>query len=212
VTPADVIASVRVLTNDNDPVDYRYEDVTILDCVNRALRRMATLRPDLFVTTSELTCVAGVEQEVPNYGRVVQVFGVKDAGAVVETIREHMDAYFPSWRAAAAGTAVNWMRHSRNPSKFFVYPPASSGQVLDVEYSTVDAVYDTNTHIPLAAEYLPSLVDITAAEVEWADDEYVLTPRAEGFYNRAVQALAAQAQTRQNMDTEAGGGAPAIVD
>ena len=40
-----------------------------------------------------------------------------------------------------AGPAVNFMRHVRNPNKFFIYPKAPVNQILIGEYSKTPAVY-----------------------------------------------------------------------
>lgn len=205
MTPQTIITEVRAIIKDDDATAYRNSDDALVLAVNRALKRVALLRPDLFTTMGTITLVAGITQTVPNYGRIVEVFGVTSGNAVIEVTREALDQLSPSWRAATAGTTLNWMRHTRNPSKFFVSPPAAGGGTLDAEYTTPPPTVAIGDSIALLESYHPVVVDVTVAEVEWADDESVLNQRAETFYKRAKDALAAEMQSHNVTDREAGG-------
>jgi hypothetical protein len=176
------------------------------------LKRVALVRPDLFTTIGTINMVAGVLQTVPNYGRIVEVYGVTGGGAVVEANRETMDRLSPTWRSvAASATPVNWMRHSRNPSKFFIYPQSNGTGSLDAEYTAAPSTYALTDTILLGEMYQPAVVDMTVAEVEWADDENVLNQRAEAFYKRAKDALLLDMQERAVVDTEKGA-VPGAID
>jgi hypothetical protein len=43
------------------------------------------------------------------------------------------------------------------------------------------------------------------AVIEWGDDEFNLSARAEAFYKRAESALMATVKSREMMDSESGG-------
>lgn len=208
MTPQSIITEVRALIKDDDSVSYRNTDAALLLAFNRALKRAALLRPDLFTTVGTITLAAGVMQTVPNYGRIVEVFGSTGGGAITESPRENLDQLTPTWRSATAVAAtaiVNWMRHARNPSQFFVSPPSNGTGTLDAEYTSAPPTYTLLQTIALFETYEPALVDLTAAEVEWADDENVLNQRADVFYKRAKEALLGDMQLRQSTDVEAGG-------
>lgn len=214
MTPQSVIAEVRVFIKDTDAVSYRNSDDNLVLMINRAMKRIALLRPDLFTTIGTITLVSGITQTVPNYGRIVEVFGITGGGAITEGNRETLDELTPTWRSAAsvaAASITNWMRHSRNPSKFFVSPPSNGTGSLDAEYTAPPATLLIGTTIPLSENYEPAVVDMTVAEVEWADDENVLNQRAEAFYKRAKELLGADAQGRAMTDKE-GGGVPGAKD
>jgi hypothetical protein len=207
MTPNTIISEVREVIKDADATAYRSTDANLLTAVNRAMRRISLLRPDLFTTIGTITLVSGFTQTVPNYGRIVEVFGISAGNAVVEVNRETLDMLTPTWRVAApvAPTSiVNWMRHSRNPSKFFVYPPSNGTGTLDAEYTVPPAGYAFADTLPISEIYQPAVVDMTAAEVEWADDENVLTQRADAFYKRAASMLTAAIQTQPLTDKETG--------
>ena len=212
MTPQSVITEVRAVIKDDDATSYRNTDDALVLAVNRALKRVATLRPDLFTTIGTITLVAGITQTVPNYGRVVEVFGVTGGNAITEGNREAMDQLTPTWRAATQGTPDTWMRHSRNPSKFFVSPPSDGTGTLDAEYTIAPPTVALNDTIALSEMYHPVVVDMTVAEVEWADDESVLNQRADVFFKRAKEMLMAEAQTHGVIDKEAAGGAPGAID
>lgn len=212
MTPQSVISEVRGVIKDDDSTSYRNSDASLVLAVNRALKRVALLRPDLFTSIGTITLVAGVNQTVPDYGRIVEVYAVQGGNAITEANRETMDQLTPTWRTETADDPVNWMRHSRNPSKFFVYPPAVGGEVVECEYTITPPTVALNDTIALADLYHPVVVDITAAEVEWADDENVLNQRAETFYKRAIQALGVDMQGHNITDAEAGGGAKGAID
>lgn len=211
MTPQSIIPEVRALIKDTDAVSYRNLDADITAAINRAVKRIAGLRPDLFTTITTLAPVAGVLQTVPNSGRIVEVFGVTGGNALTEASRELLDALAPTWRSATAGPAVNWMRHPRNPSKFFVSPPSNAVGTLDVEYTVAPATYALTDTVALQETYQPVVVDMTVAEIEWADDENVLNQRASEFYKRAVATLQTGLQLRSITDDEKAGEQGVIV-
>lgn len=214
MTPQTVITEVRNLIKDDDAVSYRNTDDDLVLMVNRALKRIALARPDLFTSIGTITLISGTVQTVPNRGRIIEVFGITGGGAITEARREAMDRLTPTWRSAsqvAAASILNWMRHSRNPSTFFVYPPSNGTGSLDAEYTVAPDDYTLSETIELGSVYQPAVVDMTAAEVEWADDENVVNQRADAFFKRAMSLLSADTQNKSVMDKE-GGGVEGAID
>lgn len=205
MTPQTVITDVRVSIQDNDsnPANYRYSDAVLLVKADQAVKRMALLRPDLFTIIGAVECSNNdTLQTVPNYGRIIEVFNVVSGNVVVEVSRETMDQMYPGWRTEVAGPAVNWMRHARNPSNFFIYPKAPLGQFLLCEYTYSPSVTNLVTTIPLSDMYAPVMADLTIACIEWGDDEHNISGKADAFYNRAKEALGITLQMRAMLDTE----------
>lgn len=212
MTPQSVITEVRNSIKDADATAYRNSDANLLLMVNRALRRIALIRPDLFTTIGTIGMVAGVLQTVPNLGRIVEVYGMVGGSAIVEGNRQTLDELSPTWRAVTATPVqTNWMRHTRNPSKFFVSPPSDGSGVVDAEYTAPPTTYALGDTIALSDTYQPAVVDMTVAEVEWADDENVLNQRAEAFFKRAKELLLLDLQGRAVTDMEKGG-VPGAID
>jgi len=185
---------------------YRFSDVFLIGLVNQSLKRIATLRPDLFAVTAAVSCVENeVRQSAPSDSmRVIEVFSVTGGSGLVEVNREVLDRTAPTWTTDTAGAATNWMRHVRNPNAFFIYPKAPSGQSIDVEYAqsppALTALADTITVLPDG--YLPSVIDGVMFLAESIDNEHITSGRAKLFQDSFVKGLGDSAQSRSLTDPE----------
>jgi hypothetical protein len=203
----DVITEVRRIIQDTN-TPYRYSDDVLLGFANQALKRIAVLRPDLFAYIGDITCTDGeVVQSAPSDSiRLIEVYRVKNGNGVIETNREALDQAYPTWMNDAAGSAVNFMRHVRNPNKFFIYPKAPAGQILVGEYAQTPPDYDGVTTVALLPDaYEPVVIDATVFIAESVDNEHVNSQRAQLFQSSFTQALGVAAQSRAITDPERGG-------
>ena len=207
MTPNEVITEVRRLIQDTK-VTFRYSDAVLLGFVNQTLKKMAVLRPDLFAVIADFTTVANtVLQSCPTDSvRLMQIFQIKNGDAVTEVSKETLDQMYPNWVNEVAGIPVNFMRHVRNPNKFFVYPRPSSGVILVGEYAQSPATYAINDTVALLPDaYLTSVVEGVVYLAESVDNEHVNSGRAKLFQDAFVQGLGVGLQSRVITDTEAGG-------
>lgn len=207
MTPAEVITEVRRLVQDQK-VPYRYSDAVLLGYVNQTLKRMAILRPDLFTIIGDIPTVAGtVVQSLPaDAVRLIDIFSVSGGGAVMEVSREDMSRSFPGWVDAPEGVPVNYMRHVKNPERFFLYPRPVAGTVLLGEYAYTPKDYALGETIETVSDvYFPALVDGTVFLAESIDDEHVASGRAKLFYDSFTQQLGAGLQSRKLTDTKNAG-------
>ena len=207
MTPNEAITEVRRLIQDTK-APYRYSDTVLLGFVNQTLKKMVVLRPDLFAVIGDFTTVAGtVLQSCPaDSVRLMQIFQVKNGDAVTEVSKETLDRMYPNWVNEAAGVPVNFMRHVRNPNKFFVYPRPVAGTVLVGEYAQSPATYALNDTIALLPDaYLTSVVEGTIYLAESIDNEHVSSGRAKLFQDAFTQGLGVGLQARVVTDTEEGG-------
>lgn len=203
----DVITEVRRIIQDTN-TPYRYSDDVLLGFANQALKRIAVLRPDLFAYIGDITCTDGeVVQSAPSDSiRLIEVYRVKNGNGVIETNREALDQAYPTWMNDAAGSAINFMRHVRNPNKFFIYPKAPAGQILVGEYAQTPPDYDGVTTVALLPDaYEPVVIDATVFIAESVDNEHVNSQRAQLFQSSFTQALGVAAQSRAITDPERGG-------
>lgn len=202
-----VITEVRRIVQDvNAP--QRYSDTMLLGFANQTLKRMAVLRPDLFAYIGEIPTTAGqVLQSAPSDSlRITEIFQVKNGNGVIEVNRESLDQTYPQWMNEAAGPCVNWMRHTRNNNKFFIYPKAPAGQVLIAEYAQTPKSYTADEDVELLPEaFFPIVVDGTVFLTESVDNEHVNSNRAQLFQQTFTQALGVNAQSRSITDTEEAG-------
>lgn len=205
MTPATIIADVRNLAQDT-LVPYRYSDTELLGYVNQTLKRIASLRPDLFTYFGDLTLTANtVMQELPaDAQRLVDIFWVKDANAMTEVEREVLERAYPTWVSDPSDVPVNFMRHPRIPTRFFVYPRPLANTVVIAEYAKAPTTYALNDTISLSDAYYSVVVDGVMFLVSSVDDEHVNSKRAELFMNSFLNSLATNTQAREMVDKEDG--------
>jgi hypothetical protein len=207
MTPADVIGEARRLLQDQ-LAPYRYSDDDLVGFVNQTLRRMAILRPDLFGVIAEIPVSAeSVIQSLPSDAlRLIDVFQVKDGVAVTEVDRETLTRSNPYWMAEPAGEPLNFMRHVKNPDRFFLYPRPATDTILVVEYAQSPPAYDFADTIESPAEaFLPVIVDGVVFLAESIDNEYATSGRAKLFLEAFSQSLTMSLQSRVVTDTKAAG-------
>lgn len=207
MTPAEVIIEVRRLIQDSR-TPYRYSDAVLLGFVNQTLKKMATIRPDLFSVIEPISTTpnSAVQSIPPDGMRLVEVFSVIGGGALREVSREMLDATTPGWIGEPAGIPVNFARHVRNPYRYFLYPPPTDNIQLLAEYIRAPANYALDdTILDLQDAYLPVLVEGTVFLAESVDNEHVNSGRAKLFQESFTQMLGTSLQSRTLTDTESGG-------
>lgn len=205
-TTTQVIEEVRELVQDTDATYQRYSDAFILRKLNQAMRRFALLRPDLFTTLASMTCVNGSTQTAPSDSiRLMDVTGNTLGEAVKEINSESLDLMFPAWGNEAPGPAKNWIRYVRDPNRFYVYPPASTAETLELLYSKSPATLTLGDAVVLQDAYFPAVVDATTWLVESIDSESVASGRAKTFKDSFVEMISGSLQARTITDTDAAG-------
>lgn len=210
MTPNDIIVDARRLAQDNGLLRApdTYTAATLLSFVNQVLRQTALLRPDLFTLMTDIATTPNVvEQTLPADSiRLVNIFAVKDGGAVTEVSREMMDQSYPQWRQDPAGTPVNYMRHIRNPNQYFLYPKPAAGIVLSGEYAQTPPIYALNQEIALIPDaFQPVLVAGVVMLVSGVENNTQNSGRFTQFQEMYAQTLGANFQTRVATDTKEGG-------
>lgn len=206
MTPAEVIAEVRTLVQD-ERVPYRYSDTVLLRFLNQTVRRMAVLRPDLFTVVSDFTTTAGnAVQTLPsNAIRLVELYNVVGGDVLTEVNKDTLDQSYPGWRSAPAGQPVNYIRHVRNPTMFFLYPPPAAGVSIVAEYAAVPPAYALGDTITSPSDgYTPMLVDGIVSLSQSIDDEHVSSGRAKLFGDSFAQGMEVSMRMQQLSDTDSG--------
>lgn len=172
MTPNDVIVTAKKSLQDSLflRAPDKYVADTLLNYVNMAVRKMVMMRPDLFTKLeNSYNAVAGLRvdrvlQTCPTDSyRLVEIFTATNGNAI--NVLEEVDyAHFVradrSWSTHPAGVPTKYMRHPRNPNKFFLYPRPSTGTTLQMEYIQVQPTYTLNQTIEgINDNYFPALVD-----------------------------------------------------
>ena len=229
--PWEVVQQVRTLLQDDlpdtflvteldpppllrfDAYNLRYTQRNLLRFFNDAMQRVAIIRPDLFtkyVTITEYDSVSPTKIRLDDAIRIIEVLrAYDDAGqtAPFEVDKMSMDRSAPDWHSHPRGLCRNWMRNQRIPQEFFIYPPPTSVQRLEVSYTHSPPNY---TNLKVLVEepgrtYQTALVDYMMYLCESADDEHVLSGRAMMFKDSFESAMGISAEARILSDKEEAG-------
>lgn len=204
MTPTTVIEQVRRLIQD-EVSPFRYSDDMLLGFVNQVLKRMAMVRPDLFIVNGNITTTQNsAYQTLPSSGAVlVEIFGVAGGASIEEVDRDLLNRTDSNWISATAGIPRKYVRNARNPKSYFLYPRPQFGVQLIAEYSVVPPNYTLNQTITMPSEeYFPAIVDGTVFLAEVIDNEHVDTGRAKLFLDSFTSSLGISGQSRVLTDSE----------
>jgi hypothetical protein len=208
---SDVVADARLAVQDLGVLTaQRFTDAQYLSFANQTLKRMALIRPDLFALITTMPTAAGALQTAPadsmRFMEALTVVGVQNLN---EINREALDLMVSTWQIGTPSSPTNWMRHPRNANNFFVYPPATAGISLQIEYVQSPARYALNQSPALLPDaYYPVLLDGTVALLEMTDNEAVNDGRAKLCYDNFTSLLKSSADSRATTDGEGAGMPP----
>jgi hypothetical protein len=140
---SDVLSRVRSILNDADSSAYRWTDQEFIDAINDAQGLIAVYRPDCFPVSAVISLVAGSKQSIPSGGyRLLDVIrnvasdGVTAGRAIRPTDRDTLDAYDPYWHTNTKKSEIkNSVYDERNPTSFWVNPPAVAGTKAEILYA-----------------------------------------------------------------------------
>lgn len=203
MTPNDVIEHVRDIVQDTVPT-YRYSDAMLVRFVNQVVRRIAMLRPDLFVTRGVFTVASNASEQVlttSGAARLVKVIRVVNGSAIEEVDLDHFIRADASWIQNSAGIPTKYMRMAQNPLGFYLYPRPSSALSILVEYVASPSIVAASSQLALPDIYFGSVVDGVVFLVESMDNESVNSNRAKLFYDSFVGSLGTSLRLNSYIDT-----------
>ena len=221
----EVVSGVRTSVQDMR-TPYRYSDEMLVGLINRALRLMAVVRPDLFAYMTIITPTVGaaVQTAPADSVRIMEVFNVVGGGSITEVSRESMDESYPPWMGDPVARPRNWMRHVRNPNRYFLHPPPIVGTDLFVEYSRQPRLYteanlndvtlplpNTGTIDDLQDAYLPIVIEGVIYLAESIDNEHVSSGRAQMAQTTFFESLNAGLESREISDAEDGASTGKVI-
>jgi hypothetical protein len=211
MTPANVIDSVRRVVRDGAflRTPDAYSAATLLVFVNNTIKRMVMLRPDLFTTVATVATTPNVVmQTMPSDSfRLVDIFQVTNGNTLEEVDRTQFNRTDINWAIEPAAAPVKFMRHSRNPNRYFLYPRPLAGTTLEAEYVKVQPTYNLNDNIVgLPDDYLPAVVDGTLYNIVAIENEMNPTQlgvmKVKMYWDSFTQSLGLALQTRDLLDKE----------
>ncbi|MCK7581010.1 MAG: hypothetical protein MZV65_38930 [Chromatiales bacterium] len=142
VTAESILCRAQIILQDTTGTRWPAEE--LLGWLNDAYREIVMLRPDAHSQIDTFECAAGTRQDLqakfPNALRLLDVVRNQGAGAgaIRHIDRRILDDQRPFWHSETASSRVqHYTFDSRAPTSFLVYPPATSGALVEVVFSSV---------------------------------------------------------------------------
>ncbi|MGB0969432.1 MAG: DUF6682 family protein [Mycobacterium sp.] len=170
-----------------DTTNVRWPETELLDWLNDGQRECALLAPDAYTEEDTVTLGGGSAQSIPADGiRLVDVPHNGSTGSPGRAIRPVdravLDAQRPDWHnETASGTVKHYTFDDRNPTRFYVYPPATGGATVTVVSSKSPPDVAAGDVIRVEDVYANAILDYMLYRAYSKDAEYA------GNDNRAVQ-------------------------
>lgn len=194
MTPKSIIALARRIINDNDPDRvFRQEDDELCEYVNQGIKECSVIAPVLFRSIGDMECVPGETEQGISFAEAqvfIEVLRVKGGRAVLFADMQTLSQFKPDWPSDAPGAAVNWFKPQGDPLRFYIYPAAPEGQIIEVAYIRNPALFGLDEEITDLPDSLePVLAQYVISAAESKDDEHVNSGRAGASYQRFVSML-----------------------
>lgn len=135
ITVASILTKVTTILQDASNVRWSADELILW--LNDAQRELVLYKPNAYVTTAAVVCVAGTKQSLPSTAvslidivRNMGTNGTTPGNAIRAVSREILDAQVPNWHSATASATVkHFVYTSLSPRTYYVYPPQpASGQ------------------------------------------------------------------------------------
>ncbi len=177
---ADLIAEFRRIVSDERASNYRYSDEDVRKLMNSAIKLAISLTPDITAVTQNVLLVAGVRQVKPGVHprnfKVVRNRGAAGAtaGKAVTPVSLYlMNRVTPEWMSGPTAQEVqNYAEDNADPQAFYVYPPSTGGQYVEVVYDQIPStIDDTTVTVPINDRFAHALPFGMAATAYTADSD-----------------------------------------
>lgn len=177
-----------------DLTNVRWPASELLNWLNDARRELAVLRPDIYSTSATQALSAGSKQTLPSGAlRLLDVPRNTSGAAITVTQRGFLDQQNPTWHTSIgpSSTIKHFMVDERNPSTYWVYPPAAGGASVEIIYQQAPTDYTTNSSLTAYEElYGGAFVDYVCYRAFSKDSEYAgNAQRALAHYQQYSNAL-----------------------
>lgn len=132
----------RAVETLQDPTSVRWPISELVRYLNDGQREVVLYRPDSMVMSTSRSLTTGTRQTLPNGSKLIEV--VRNTGGTKRAIRmvnrEILDAQTPGWHNLTGATDIlHYMYDPRDPTVFYVYPPAATGASVELVYAAYPA-------------------------------------------------------------------------
>jgi hypothetical protein len=186
-----------------DLTNIRWTRAELLSWLNDGMRQIVAIQPSASSTTVSKQLVAGTRQTLPADGwlllsiyRNMGTTGTTPGRSIRLISREIIDSFNPNWHTDTATAEVrNYIYTNQDQTAFFVYPPNTGTQYVELNYSAQPADLTLETQvIPIFDIFQSALVDYILYRACSKDAEYapglVLAQQYSAAFVAAVQGKA----------------------
>lgn len=196
IAVSDVIAKASTVLQDASYV--RWPLIELYKWINEAAKSIVVRRPDAGAATVNFTLVAGTKQALPaTTFRLLDITrnmgnGTQPGLPLNQTDRKSLDQALPAWHSStpAAVTTQYTYEPSLDPRVFYTYPPAISGNKLEIVYSAFPAaITDVGDSVAMDGEYEEAMVNYVLYRALSKDSEYANAQMATLHYTAFMSSL-----------------------
>jgi hypothetical protein len=164
-----------------DLANIRWTRAELLSWLNDGMRQIVLIQPSASSTTSVIQLQAGTRQYLPDDGwlllsiyRNMGINGSTPGRAIRIISREILDSFNPDWNTDTAKAEVrNYIYTNQDQLAFYVYPPNTGTQKIEINYSAQPADLTAETQvIPIFDVFQSALVDYILYRACTKDAEY----------------------------------------
>jgi len=193
-----------------DIANVRWTRAELLSWLNDGMRQIVTMQPSASSTTVSKLLTAGTRQTLPSDGwLLLQIYrnmgttGSAPGRAIRIVSREVLDGFIPNWHSEIPKAEVkNYIYDTQDQLAFYVYPPNTGTQYIEVNYSAQPVNLTTESQvIPLFDVFQSALVDYILYRACSKDAEYAPGLQlAQGYMSTFYSAIQGKAQTETSND------------
>jgi hypothetical protein len=198
-----ILTRASLVLNDEEFV--RWTQVELIDWLNDCAAAIIIRRPAAFALAVNFAMAAGTKQEL--LAGMVQLLDVvrniKAGGLPGRPIgmvdRKLLDDAEPDWHSAKpSATISNYTHDLRVPRTFYVYPPASAGQLIEILTAALPTTVTTiGDQFGIGAEYIEAIVHYLCYRALSKDSEYGQGQMAAAYFSAFQDSLGTQGQAAQ---------------
>ncbi|CAN7344303.1 hypothetical protein LJR074_001968 [Acidovorax sp. LjRoot74] len=201
IAVASLIDDLRIALQDATGI--RWSTPELVRYINRAQDDVHRARPDTTATVKAVALRAGFRQSLPaEAASLMDIPSNADGPSITKVDKPMLDAVEQNWRSRSpSGRIVHFMHDLRTPRIFEVYPPATSGARVDIEFSAyptpaVAQQQGAYSDLAIASQWAPVIYHLALFYAWSKDAEHAGNAAlATGHLARAEQMLGVDLQT-----------------
>jgi len=193
-----------------DLANIRWTRAELLSWLNDGMRQIVLIQPSASSTTSVVKLDAGTRQYLPDDGwlllaiyRNMGTNGATPGRAIRIISREILDGFNPNWNTDKATAEVrNYIYTNQDQLAFYVYPPNTGTQYIEINYSAQPADLTAETQvIPIFDVFQSALVDYILYRACSKDAEYAPGLQlAQGYLSTFIAAIQGKTESEVTND------------